>query len=154
VSEALDAAQNAVLGGGRYDDLAQEMEGRPTPGIGFGMGIERLLIVADALDALPLPETRLDAFVVDGLSRGREALVLVQELREAGLRVDRAYGDRSVKAQLRAAARARAAFAVLLMPEEFSRDAVAIKDLSIEKQDEVPREQAVAWLRAHREFDR
>jgi histidyl-tRNA synthetase len=118
------------------------------------MGIERLLIVADALDALPLPETRLDAFVVDGLSRGREALVLVQELREAGLRVDRAYGDRSVKAQLRAAARARAAFAVLLMPEEFSRDAVAIKDLSIEKQDEVPREQAVAWLRAHREFDR
>jgi histidyl-tRNA synthetase len=154
VSEALDAAQNAVLGGGRYDDLAQEMGGRPTPGIGFGMGIERLLIVADALGALPLPETRLDAFVVDGLSRGREALVLVQELREAGLRVDRAYGDRTVKAQLRAAARARAAFAVLLMPEEFSRDAVAIKDLSTEKQDEVPREHAVAWLRAHREFDR
>jgi histidyl-tRNA synthetase len=80
--------------------------------------------------------------------------VLVQELREAGLRVDRAYGDRTVKAQLRAAARARAAFAVLLMPEEFSRDAVAIKDLSTEKQDEVPREHAVAWLRAHREFDR
>jgi histidyl-tRNA synthetase len=154
VSEALDAAQNAVLGGGRYDDLAQEMGGRPTPGIGFGMGIERLLIVADALGALPQPETRLDAFVVDGLSRGREALVVAQELREAGLRVDRAYGDRTVKAQLRAADRARAAFAVLLMPEEFSRDAVAIKDLSTEKQVEVPREQLVGWLREHREFNR
>jgi histidyl-tRNA synthetase len=154
VSEALDAAQNAVLGGGRYDDLAQEMGGRSTPGIGFGMGIERLLIVADALGALPRPETRLDAFVVDGLSRGREALVVAQELREAGLRVDRAYGGRTVKAQLRAADRARAAFAVLLMPEEFSRDAVAIKDLSTEKQVEVPREQLVGWLREHREFDR
>ncbi|HKH26202.1 MAG TPA: histidine--tRNA ligase [Acidimicrobiia bacterium] len=154
VSEALDAAQNAVLGGGRYDDLAQEMGGRSTPGIGFGMGIERLLIVADALGALPQPETRLDAFVVDGLSRGREALVVAQELREAGLRVDRAYGDRTVKAQLRVAGRARAAFAVLLMPEEFSRDAVAIKDLSTEKQVEVPREQLVGWLRGHREFGR
>jgi histidyl-tRNA synthetase len=154
VSEALDAAQNAVLGGGRYDDLAQEMGGRPTPGIGFGMGIERLLIVADALGAVALPETRLDAFVVDGLSRGREALVLVQELREAGLRVDRAYGDRSVKAQMNAANRARAAFAVMLMPDEFSRDELAIKDLGSGQQIEVPREQVVGWLRKHREFER
>ena len=154
VSEALDAAQNAVLGGGRYDDLAQEMGGRPTPGIGFGMGIERLLIVADALGALPLAENRLDAFVVDGLSRAREALVLAQELREAGLRVDRAYGDRSVKAQMNAANRARAAFAVMLMPEEFSRDELAIKDLGTGKQVEVPREQVVGWLRKNREFDR
>ena len=67
VSDALDAAQNAVLGGGLYDDLSEEIGGQPTPGIGFGMGIERLLIVADALGALPPPETRFDAFVVDGL---------------------------------------------------------------------------------------
>src|SRR6266498_750212 len=71
VSDALDAAQNAVLGGGRYDDLAAEMGGRPTPGIGFGMGVERLLIVADAVGALPPAETRFDAFVVDGISRAR-----------------------------------------------------------------------------------
>src|SRR5919106_1406040 len=45
VSDALDAAQNAVLGGGRYDNLVEEMGGQPTPGIGFGLGIERLLIV-------------------------------------------------------------------------------------------------------------
>src|SRR5207248_9833293 len=70
VSEALDAAQNAVLGGGRYDDLAQEMGGRPTPGIGFGMGIERRLIVADALGALALHETRLDGFSDLGDGRG------------------------------------------------------------------------------------
>jgi histidyl-tRNA synthetase len=154
VSGALDAAQNAVLGGGRYDNLVEEMGGRPTPGIGFGMGIERLLIVADAMGALPPPETRLDAFVVDGLTHGREALVLTQELREAGLRVDRAYGNRSVSAQWKAADRARAAFGVMLAPDEFSRDTLAVKDLRTGKQIEVPREQVAGWLRSHREFDR
>jgi histidyl-tRNA synthetase len=154
VSDALDAAQNAVLGGGRYDNLAEEMGGQPTPGIGFGMGIERLLIVADQQDALALPETRFDAFVVDGLTRGREALTLTQELREAGLRVDRAYGNRSLSAQWKAAERAHAAFGVMLAPDEFSRGAVAVKDLGTGKQVEVPRDQIVAWLRAHREFDR
>jgi histidyl-tRNA synthetase len=154
VSDALDAAQNAVLGGGRYDNLAEEMGGQPTPGIGFGMGIERLLIVADELGGLALPETRFDAFVVDGLTRGREALTLTQELREAGLRVDRAYGNRSVTAQWKAAERARAAFGVMLAPDEFSRGAVAVKDLGTGKQVEVPRDQVIAWLRAQREFDR
>jgi histidyl-tRNA synthetase len=154
VSDALDAAQNAVLGGGRYDNLVEEMGGQPTPGIGFGLGIERLLIVADAVGALPRAETRLDAFVIDGLTHGREALALTQELREAGLRVDRAYGNRSVSAQWNAADRGGAAFGVMLAPDEFSRDALAVKDLRTGKQDEVPREQVVAWLRAHREFDR
>jgi histidyl-tRNA synthetase len=154
VSDALDAAQNAVLGGGRYDNLAEEMGGQPTPGIGFGMGIERLLIVADQMSALALPVTRFDAFVVDGLTRGREALTLTQELREAGLRVDRAYGNRSLSAQWKAAERAHAAFGVMPAPDEFSRGAVAVKDLGTGKQVEVPRDQIVAWLRAQREFDR
>jgi histidyl-tRNA synthetase len=154
VSDALDAAQNAVLGGGRYDNLAEEMGGQPTPGIGFGMGIERMLIVADALGGLPPPETRFDAFVVDGLTRGREALNLTQDLREAGLRVDRAYGNRSVSAQWKAAERARAAFGVMLAPDEFSRGTVAVKDLRTGKQVDVPREHLIGWLRERLEFDR
>jgi histidyl-tRNA synthetase len=79
---------------------------------------------------------------------------LTQDLREAGLRVDRAYGNRSVSAQWKAAERARAAFGVMLAPDEFSRGVVAVKDLGTGKQVEVPREQIVAWLRAQREFDR
>lgn len=154
VSDALDAAQNAVLGGGRYDNLAEEMGGQPTPGIGFGMGIERVLIVADALGALPPPETRFDAFVVDGLTGGREALLVADELRQAGLRVDRAYGNRSVTQQLKAAARARPAFIVMLSPGEFSRGTVRIKRLSAREETEVPRSQLVGWLRERLEFDR
>ena len=65
-SDALDAAQNALGGGGRYDGLAEEMGGPPTPGIGFGTGIERLVI---ALEAASVPTTirGLDAFVINGL---------------------------------------------------------------------------------------
>jgi histidyl-tRNA synthetase len=154
VSDALDAAQNAVAGGGRYDQLAEAMGGPPTPGIGFGIGIERLLVVADAEGAVPAVHGGLDAFVIDGLG-GREALVLTHELRQSGLRADRAYGGRSVKAQWKVADRSGAAYAVMLGRDEFSRDAVGVKDLRRDTpQTEVPREQLAAWLRAKREFDR
>ncbi|HUF83900.1 MAG TPA: histidine--tRNA ligase [Acidimicrobiia bacterium] len=154
VSDALDAAQNAVGGGGRYDQLAEGMGGPPTPGIGFGVGIERLLIVADAEQAVPIRESNLDAYVVDGLGGGRETLTLTHELREAGLRVDRAYGNRSVKAQWKAADRARAVFGVMLGERELARGEVGVKDMRSGEQVDGPRDQVMAWLRARREFDR
>jgi histidyl-tRNA synthetase len=154
VSGALDAAQNAVLGGGRYDDLTEEMGGQPTPGIGFGMGIERLLIVADELGAMPQPQTRLDAYVVDGLPHSREALTLTHLLREAGFHVDRSYGNRSASAQRKAAERARAAFMITIAPEQFSRGSVLVQHLRGRDETEVPKDQLVGWLRERLEFDR
>lgn len=152
VSDDLDAAQNAVAGGGRYDHLAEEMGGRPTPGIGFGLGIERLLIVAGDAAALDAAGTRarLDAWVVDGVGGGEAALV-VHELREAGLRADRSYGDRSVKAQWKAADRSGAAYGVMLGRTEMERGEVAVKDLGTGLQVAVPREQLSGWLRLRRE---
>jgi histidyl-tRNA synthetase len=151
VSDALDAAQNAVGGGGRYDQLAEEMGGPATAGIGFGIGIERLLIACDAEGVLqPGDGPRLDAFVIDSIGDG-SASVLVAALREAGLRADRAYGGRSVKAQWTLANRAQAAFGVMLGRDEASRDAVAVKDLESGTQIEVPREQVAGWVRARRE---
>jgi histidyl-tRNA synthetase len=96
----------------------------------------------------------LDAFVVDGLGVGRDALELTQELREAGLRVDRAFGGRSMKAQMTAANRSNAAFAVILAPDEVSRGEVGVKDLRTGTQVDVPRDQLAGWLQSHREFDR
>jgi len=154
VSDALDAAQNAILGGGRYDNLAEEMGGQPTPGIGFGMGIERLLIAADELGALPPPEQRLDVYVIDELTGGREALALTQELREAGLRVERSYGNRSASAQRKAADRARPTFIVTLRPEQFGRGEVVVRKLSVRQEFEVPRDQIAGWLRERSEFVR
>ncbi len=153
VSDALDAAQNAVGGGGRYDGLAESMGGPTTPGIGFGIGVERVLIACDAEGVLPAGAPPVDAFVVDGLGAAGSDVItaLVAALRESGLRVERTYGDRSVKAQWKVAARADAAFAVMVGRAELERDAVAVKDMRTSVQVEVPRELLAGWLRARRE---
>jgi len=154
VSDALDAAQNAILGGGRYDTLTEEMGGQPTAGIGFGMGIERLLIAADELGALAGSEPHPDVYVIDELAGGRETLTLTQELREAGLRVERSYGNRSASAQRKAADRARPAFVVTIAPEQFGRGEVLVRKPPEREAIEVPRDQLAGWLRDHCEFVR
>ncbi len=151
-SAALDAAQSAVGGGGRYDGLAEDFGGPPTPGIGFGTGLERIVLALDALDAaVSLPD--IDVFVVDGLDdhAATTMVLLVEALRAAGFAVDRAYGGRSVKAQWKAADRSGAAVTVMVGRDELARDAVAVKDLATGKQIEVGREALVAWLIARRE---
>lgn len=154
VSDSLDAAQNAIAGGGRYDQLAEAMGGPPTPGIGFGLGIERLLVVADEEHAVPAARGGLDVFVVDGLGGGREALVLTHELRQAGLRADRAYGGRSVKAQFKMANRSGAAYGVTLGSAEFERGEARVKEMESGVEVDVPRDQLVGWLQSRREFQR
>lgn len=149
VSSALDAAQNAVGGGGRYDRLAEEMGGPPTPGIGFGIGIERVLIAADAEGAVEVgPRGRLDVFVVDGVGGGSAARV-TDALRRAGLRVDRAFGGRSVKAQWKVADRSGAEVAVMLGRDEAARGAVAVKDLTTGEQVEVALAALATWVHEH-----
>lgn len=146
-SDALESAQNALGGGGRYDRLAEEMGGPPAPGIGFGIGMERVLIACDAEGVLPIPAPSLDAFVVDATgSGGPDVTTLLHELRESGLSADRAYGGRSLKAQFRQADRAGARYLVLVGKEEMGRGAVAVKDMAAGEQVEVPRARLVTYL--------
>lgn len=169
-SAGLDAAQSAVGGGGRYDGLAEEFGGPPTAGIGFGTGLERIVLALVA-GGVASGTAALDVFVIDGLHtnaspnapdghdgfegrEGSDAIIvgtLVEGLRAGGLRTDRAYGGRSVKAQWKTADRSGARFAVMVGREEQSRDAVAVKDLGTGEQVEVPRSGLVAWLAARRE---
>jgi histidyl-tRNA synthetase len=150
-TDALDAAQNALGGGGRYDGLAEEMGGPPTPGIGFGAGIERLVHVLDAQHAA-VAAPGLDAFVINGLgdAGSTHATVLVATLRSEGLGADRAYGDRSVAAQWKAADRSGARFGVMLGRDEAERNAVAVKDLGTGEQVEVPELALASWLHDRR----
>jgi histidyl-tRNA synthetase len=147
-SGALDAAQNAIGGGGRYDRLAQEMGGPAAPSIGFGSGIERLLLACDAEGVLPVPAARLDVFVVDLVGVSGTARLLA-ELRESGLAADRAYGGRSLKKQMTAADRSGARWAVIIGGSEVERGVVAVRDMRSEQplQQEVRREEIAAWLR-------
>lgn len=117
VATGLDTAQNAVGGGGRYDGLAEAIGGRPTPGVGFALGIDRIIL------ALGEPRQRhLDVYVVSETGPG-DALKVASRLRDDGLRVDFDADGRSVKAQFRAARRMDAtAVAVWKGPDEASVD--------------------------------
>jgi len=149
-SSSLDAAQNALGGGGRYDRLSEDMGAPPAPGIGFGLGVERLLIACDAEGTFALGVRGLDVFVVDavGGDSGFEAtVVLAHDLRETGLRVDRGFGGRSVKAQIKAADRSAATYTAIVAPEEWSRGMVVVKHMESGDQHEVPRDEVGAWVR-------
>jgi histidyl-tRNA synthetase len=146
-ADALESAQNAVGGGGRYGGLAEALGGPPTPGIGFGSGIERILL-ACAAEGLDLAEgTGVDAFVVD-TTGGAAARDLTVALRAAGISADRAWDGRSLKAQLNAADRSGARVALVVGPDELERDVVAVKPLRNDgAQHDVDRDKVVDHVR-------
>lgn len=125
-SLALDAAQNAVGGGGRYDGLVERLGGPSVPGVGFGSGVERLLLACAAEDVGDLDGPGLDVFVVD-VAGGQAARDLTDELRRAGLAADRAFDGRSLKAQLKHADRSGARLACIVGPEELSAGVVTVR---------------------------
>jgi histidyl-tRNA synthetase len=127
-SAALEGAQNAIGGGGRYDGLVELLGGPPTPGIGFGIGIERVLLACDAEGCFVVPAPVPAAFVVD-VTGGEAARDLVAALRQRGLRAERAYDGRSMKSQLKAADRSGAPLALLIGSEELAQKSVTIRAL-------------------------
>ena len=127
-SSALEAAQNTVCGGGRYDGLVEELGGPATPGIGFGMGIERLLLACDAEEAFPTPTTAPRVWVVD-VADGRSARDLTHALRAAGIHADRSFNGRSMRSQMRSADRSGATLALIVGEQELAERQVAVRRL-------------------------
>jgi histidyl-tRNA synthetase len=130
VADALDSAQNAVGGGGRYDKLAEQLGGKPTGGIGFGSGIERLLLACDAegVSNDSLLKRTVDLFVVD--TTGEDvATKIVDDLRSAGFATERSFDGRSMKAQMKVADKSGARLALLIGPQEHAMGEVTIRDL-------------------------
>ena len=99
IGTALDAAQNAVGGGGRYDGLAESLGGRSAPGVGFALGIDRVVLAAGKRHA-----AHVDAYLVSETGP-EDALVVASRLRKDGIRVDFDTEGRSVKAQFRTASK-------------------------------------------------
>jgi histidyl-tRNA synthetase len=141
-AEALDAAQNGAGGGGRYDGLVEALGGPPTPGIGFGLGIERILLACDAEGVFDAPDRLVDVFVID-TTGGEAARDITVELRGAGVAADRAFDNRSFKSQMSAAQRSGARLAVVI-----ESDGCQIRTL-VEKGDaeNVAREDIAAVVR-------
>ena len=147
VSGALGESGATVCGGGRYDGLAEILGGQPTPGVGFGLGLERVLLAME-LEGVPAPPPRGPrCFVVTVGEAARDAGArLVDELREAGVSTARSFDDRPLKAQLKMADRAEAAFVAILGDQELADGTVTLRRLVDGIQKTVPAGDAVRWL--------
>lgn len=137
-SNALEAAQNAVGGGGRYDGLVTDLGGPDDPGVGFALGVDRTLLACDAEGVFPAVETVADLFVV-ATTEGTEALELTQDLRSDGWRVERAYDGRSMKAQMKAANKSGAPVTLIIGETEANDGTVSVRPMQGGDQIVVPR---------------
>ncbi|WP_028536880.1 histidine--tRNA ligase [Paludibacterium yongneupense] len=129
-------AQGTVCAGGRYDGLTEQLGGKPAPGIGFGMGIERVLLLLQdkqLLPAAPAPDVYL---VQQGEGAPVYALTLAQALRRAGLSVLQHCGDGSFKSQMKKADACGAAFAVIVGENEVSAATAIVKSLRSEAEQQ------------------
>ena len=140
-------AQNALLGGGRYDGLVQQLGGPDRPGIGFAAGLERLLLAMPAGEGPARPDT----FVVAAGEAARQpAHRLAQDLRQAGLVALVDYEPRSLKAQMKRANRTGARRVLILGEDELARHEVTVREMATSEQTTVPRDEIVQRLVAER----
>jgi histidyl-tRNA synthetase len=151
---ALLGAQSGIGGGGRYDGLSEEIGGPPLPGIGFAVGLDRIVLAVEAergADAVAAAA----ACQVFGVALGdsvagdgahADVLTLITALRRAGVRADMAFGSRGLKGAMKAAGRSGARFAVLIGAEERKAATVRIKDLESGDQQDVAATSAAAYL--------
>lgn len=149
-SDVLGPTQSTLCGGGRYDGLAQALGGPPTPGVGFGLGLERVLLAMER-GHRPLPGGdwwgKSGVFVVAmGDEARREARALVRELRGRGYRADASLEDRPLKAQLKMANRADLPYAVIIGEQEMRDGVVTFRDMEKGTQERMKRKDLVAWL--------
>jgi histidyl-tRNA synthetase len=139
--------QGTVCGGGRYDGLAEVLGGPPTPGTGFGLGLDRVLLAMEGEEQTLPPERSPCVFVVSVGEVVRGATdALLRDLRASGISALSAYEDRPLKAQLRMADRTGAAYAAIVGEREAAAGIVTLRRLDDGIQEEVPVADVVNWL--------
>ncbi len=148
-ADALDAAQNALGGGGRYDGLSELLGGPPAPGVGWALGLDRIMLALDAAGRAPAARERLEALVVPLAASSRAgAFALVRELRRAGVVADLPAAERTLNGHMKAAARAGVAAVVLLGEQEAAAGAASVRDMAAHAQEPVALEAAPARVGA------
>ncbi|MGI9144309.1 MAG: histidine--tRNA ligase [Candidatus Planktophila sp.] len=131
-------AQSGIGGGGRYDGLMSELGGQELSGIGFGLGIDRCVLAADAEGISFDQEFTADLFIIPlGEETKTEALKIAQHLRRSGLRVEISFGDRALKGSMKAADKSGAAFVIVLGESEITSGTVELKEMSTGKTSSV-----------------
>ena len=132
-------AQTTICGGGRYDGLVEELGGPETPGIGFAMGIERILLTLEQEDVMIPSAASLDAYVVGlGEATNMESLKVVQAIRGFGFSADRDFMGRKAKAQFKTADKEGAKLVLTLGEDELSNGVINVKDSATREEKAFP----------------
>jgi histidyl-tRNA synthetase len=148
-------AQNAVCGGGRYDNLAESIGGPHVPGVGFASGIDRIILTMEAQGAYMGRVPTLCVYIVtSGQNAENEAALLAHDLRARGVSADLDFMGRSMKAQMKTASQAGAKLACILGEDEIASGAVTVKDMSDGTQETAPRAAAVEKIVSLKEGSR
>ncbi|WP_286119272.1 histidine--tRNA ligase [Thermoactinomyces sp. DSM 45891] len=141
------AQASTIGGGGRYNGLVQEVGGPDMPGVGFGIGLERVLLALEE-QQVEVPElSRLDCYMVTlDQATKTKSMQLLAELRRAGLSAERDYLDRKMKAQMKAADREQARFVAILGGDELAQNLIQVKNMETGMQEAVSLDQLVTYI--------
>ena len=141
-------SQNAVCGGGRYDNLSDEVGGPHLPGVGFAAGLERIVLVMDQQKCSFGEKPGINVYIIAAQEETRiDAFSLMSELRSNDhVSADMDYMNRGMKAQFKAAVNKGASFVCILGEDEVSRGVVTVKNLETGEQDQVGRDKLVSFL--------
>lgn len=143
-------AQNALCGGGRYDGLVESVGGPSTPGVGVGIGIERIVLSLRAQGIEPPALTKPQFMLLHrGEAAKRMAVKLTYQLRAAGIPTLLAFGSRSLKSQLKSANRSQVRYALILGEDELARAQITVRDMTSGEQTEVPLSSLLSWAQSH-----
>ena len=143
-----EGSQNTLGGGGRYDNLITELDGKPTPAAGFAAGIERIILNLKKQEVEIPPAEKAAVFVASMGDNAREAAVkLSSDLRKAGIGVIQSTGTRSLKAQLRQANNLDMKYTVILGDEEVASQTAILKDLKGTGQETIPQDCLIEKLK-------
>ncbi len=142
-------AQSTVCGGGRYDGLVEEVGGPSIPSVGFGMGIERMLLLLEKSGIeIPTPET-MDLFIIGlGDAGVKESIKLVHTLRDNGIRADKDYMSRSLKAQMKYANKLNSKYITVIGEDEISNNKIKVKNMENGSEKEIQLNQLVEYMKS------
>ena len=141
-------AQGTVCGGGRYDNLCQEIGGPPIPGVGFGLGKERLLMLMDVNNVeIPEPEATRVFIVTMGEESKAKGLEILRNLHRNGISAETDTLERNVKGQFKYAARKNVKQTIVIGDEELKKGVVQLKDMDAHEQREVPFDEILSAIR-------
>ena len=141
-------AQNAIGGGGRYDYLVEELGNKPTPGIGFGLGVDRIILALEAQKVAIPTQPHVEVYIaVLGDEAMEVAFQLAQRLRVAEIRTELEYTGRSLKAQMKTANKLDARYVVILGEDEISAATATVRDMETGDQQSIAFDQLAKKLR-------